>query len=137
MLGRNGKACWGVSGMRESRLWGRCVWGEYGGCGEVCCDVKKCMGRCGKEWGNPHFLLRFPHTLHIHPTPLPTLTSHLPTLSLTSLHPSPFPAPLFPTHLTPPPTLPTPPPTLPHTHHALSFTPYQNFSLFSFLTKLV
>ena len=93
---------------------------------------------------SPHYLT-LPHTSPLtHLTPplyFPTLIS---PLSLTLPHTSPphsrdtFPQ--IPPHTSPNTsphflTIPTPPPTLPHT--SLSFTPYQNYSLFSFIAKLV
>ena len=61
----------------------------------------------------PTFPLTLPHTPHTFPLPPPTLYhSHSPYFLTT-------------------------PPTLPFATHALSFTPCQNFSLFSFIAKLV
>ena len=97
----------------------------------------------------------FPHSPNTSPTRLYTLShTHLPTLSHTFQHSSHFPhtfphLPLHSPHLTSFFHLPqhfprthsphflttsAPSPTLPHT---LSFTPYHNFSLFSFIAKLV
>ena len=98
----------------------------------------------------------FPHpdspdtSSHTHMTRLSTLNSHLPTLphtlvltsqSLTTLtSPDTFPSPsptlphIYSLYFL---TNPTPPATLPRTPHTLSFTPYQNFSLFSFIAKIV
>ena len=130
--------------------------------GKVCWDAER-WGESTHSFTplpTPSTLTRhfFPHSPNTSPphhlTRLFTLShTHLPTLSHTSPHPSHFSSP--PPTLTSPdtfpsttPTLPhtyspyfltnpTPPPTLPHTPHTLSFTPYQNFLLFSFIAQLV
>ena len=131
------------------------VWSECGGCVEV----GESVSGCGEVWGcgsaNTLFYT-FPHTLHTNPTPLPTLTqhlsphphtqltrlsilfyTHLPTLSHTR-HTFPSPPPtFFHTHSPYLFTTPTPPPTLSYAPHTLSFASCQNFSLFSFIAKLV
>ena len=101
-----------------------------GGSGEVCGEVWKSVGEPTHSSAPlPHPLLSpdtSPHPPHTHPTSLPhTHVTH-------SLHlPQHFP--------TPPPTLlhypQTSSDTTPILYHA--FTPYQNFSLFSFIAKLV
>ena len=137
------KGMWGSMG----EVW-KSVWGECGGCVEVGESV---LG-CGEVWGcggantlfhtSPHTptLTRhlFPHSpdtsLHIFSHSPPT--SHLPTLSHTSPHPShfSFTSPTV-SHTHSPYflTTPTPPPTLPYAPHTLPFTSCQNFSLFSFI----
>ena len=69
---------------RIGKMWGevwKSLWSECGGCEEVGESVFGC-GRCGKMWGSPHTILHLPHTLHTHPTHLPTLTQHFsPTLT--------------------------------------------------------
>ena len=147
---------WGSMGEVWKSVWGEC---------EGCVEVGESALRCGEVWGYREANTLFyasPRTLHTHPTPFPTLTQHLypaPPLSLdTSLHTFPHSPPTFPhsptlshtpnTFPSPPPTLshthypyffttPTPPPTLPYASHSLSFTSCQNFSLFSFIAKLV
>ena len=77
----------------------------------------------------PHTPPTSPHTfLHLPPHSSPTITSP-------DTVPSPLPT-LPHTHSPHFLTSPTPPLTLPHTSHILSFTPFQNFSLFSFIPKL-
>ena len=127
-------------------------WANYGGnmegVGKCGGGMAKCVGvwkRCAEVWkrgkvrwnGGGHTLLYTSPTLIRHLSPCPphspnTSTPHSPD---TSLHTSPHSLTPF-SHLPPhsPDTSPTPPPTLAHT---LSFTPYQNFSLSSFIAKLV
>ena len=147
-------------------VWGRCrgceeVWRRYGRMNGVSVEVGGSVwGYLGKCGGSPHTLLHLSPHLPLSPyssfnTPPPhspnTSPSHSPD---TSLHTFPHSRTLFLTSptLTSPDTFPTPPPTLPHTHsshflttptppptlpHTFPFTPYQNFSLFSFIAKLV
>ena len=145
-------------------MW-KSVWGEGGGCVEVGEGVLGCGKVWGCGRANTLFYTS-PHTLHTRPIPLPTLTQHLspapPHSPDTSLHTFPHPPPTSPNSLTlphtphtfphifpsPPPTLShthspyflttlTPPPTLPYAPHTLSFIPCQNFSLSSFIAKLI
>ena len=104
----------GVGDMGE--VW-KNVWGECGDCVEVGESVLGCgeVRGCG---GSPHTLLHLLYTsnptLHTHPTPLSTLTQHLPHTHLTRF------STLSHTHFANFLTTSTPFPTLPYT---LSFTP--------------
>ena len=130
--------------------------------GKVCWDAE----RRGNKGGAHTLFYTSPHTLHLF-SHSPSTSSPHPHTNLTRLSthfhthlPPPHTLSHFPTLLTPflppiltsPDTLPSPPPTLSHTHspyflttptppptlpHTLSFTPYPNFSLFSFIAELV
>ena len=154
MWEKNGEVCWG----RRGRVYGVSV--EV--VGKMCWEVWKMWGPHTLFYTLPHpphspdtsphtHPAPLPHTLHTHLKRFSTLPSHLPT-PLTPSH-TPHTFPHLPPHSpdtfpTSPPTLThihsphfltvlTPPPTLPHTSHILSFSSYQNFSLFFFIAKLV